>query len=111
MSRFPPQKIPYDEQDRLWMEFCIVLARLKSPDNMHRFLKDIFNRQERMMFIRRLQIAKMLAQGKTYETIMRSLHTGAGTIGKVQRWLEFGREGYKRAVRELLEVETKKVSR
>ncbi len=87
------------------MTFCTILARLKNPEDIHRFLKDLMNRQERIMFIRRLQIARMLYEGRRYRDIMKVLKTGPDTIGKVQRWLEFGRDGYKRAVRELLSLE------
>lgn len=105
MSRYPAHRLPYSEQDRLWSVFCVVLSRLRKPHDIQRFLKDLFNRQERMMFVRRLLIAKMLHEGYTYEVIMKKLKTGSGTIGRVQRWLEFGRDGYKKAVQELLEIE------
>lgn len=103
--RFPPHKLPYAEQDRLWSNFCAVLSMLRRKDDIQRFLKDLMNRQERMMFIRRVQIAKMLDRGATYDEIRKKLRTSTTTIAKVQRWLEFGREGYKRAIKKLLEVE------
>lgn len=106
--RFPPHKLSYTEQDRLWSNFCGVLVMLKSKNDIQRFLKDLLNRQERMMFIRRLQIAKMLQKGITYDEIKKKLRTSTTTIAKVQRWLEFGREGYKRAIDKLLQIENRK---
>lgn len=108
MSRYKEHRVPYNEQDRLWSEFCTVLARLNTSENIRRFLKDLYNRQERMMFIRRLQVAKLLHQGKTYEKIMKELHVGSDTIARVHRWLQFGRDGYKKAIEQLLDVERKK---
>ena len=108
MARFPAHKLPYKEQDKLWMTFCEVLTHLHKTQDIHRFLKDLLNRQERMMFIRRLQIAKMLHEGKTYQEISRKLRTSSLTIGKVQRWLEFGRGGYKSAIQKLVKIERKK---
>ena len=111
MSRYPAHRIPYSEQDRLWSVFCVVISRLKQPDEIKRFLKDLLNRQERIMFVRRLHIAKLLAEDETYEGISRKLHTSHGTIARVQRWLEFGRGGYKRAILQLLALEGKKFSK
>lgn len=59
------------------------------------------NRQERLMLARRLQIAALLEAEFTYEEIIKILRVAKGTIGRVQRWLNFGRDGYKRAIRVL----------
>lgn len=53
------------------------------------------------MLARRLHIAALLEAGYSYEEIEKMLRTGKHTIARVQRWLSFGREGYKRAIRAL----------
>ena len=104
MARFKPNRLPYSTQDAMWLRFCGVVHRLKSTEDIHRFFKDLFNRQERVMVVRRLEIAKRLYEGMTYEEIVKELKTSPLTIARVQRWLEFGREGYKTAIKELLKM-------
>jgi len=98
MSKYKAEKIPYDKQDKLMAKFCKVLADLKTGEAVAEFLKDLLNRQERMMLIRRLQIAEMLEEGKTYNEIINKLKCGPTTIARVERWLNFGRHGYKKAI-------------
>jgi len=78
--------------------FCETLSNLGSKNLISDFLKDLLNRQERMMLIRRLLIAEMLENGSTYREIIEKLKCGSPTIAKVERWLHFGRKGYKRAI-------------
>lgn len=98
MARYNEKKIAYSLQDRLMDIFCETLARLKTKKAIRNFLKDLLNRQERLMLLRRLLIAELLLDDKTYQEIKEELHCGASTIAKVERWLHFGRDGYKQAV-------------
>lgn len=78
---------------------CAALHHLKTKSAIRRFLKDLLNRQERAMLVRRLLIAEMLLEQRTYREIIQRLHCGAPTIARVERWVHFGRGGYLRAVR------------
>lgn len=75
-----------------------VLVALKTDRAIHNFLKDLLNRQERLMLVRRLLIAELLARGETYQEISQKLKTSSGTIAKVERRLNFGRKGLLSAV-------------
>jgi TrpR-related protein YerC/YecD len=101
MARFRDIKIPKPTQDEVWNEFCDVVHKLRSGDDIRRFLRDLLNRQERLMLARRLQVAKMLQAGASYTEIVDALGVGKQTISRVQRWLNFGRDGYMRAARAL----------
>jgi len=98
MAKYKAEKISYKDQDRLMDMFCNVLADLKTKEAVRDFLKDLLNRQERIMLIRRLLIAEMLEEGKTYREIIKKLSCGSPTIARVERWLNFGRMGYKHAI-------------
>lgn len=80
-------------------KFGRVLAGLKTEDAITEFLKDLLNRQERLMLVRRLQIAEMLESGETYVKIINKLHCGPATISRIERWLNFGRGGFKKAAK------------
>jgi len=99
MSRYNEKKISYAHQERLMDMLCDTLCQLKSRRVMKNFLKDLLNRQERIMLVRRLLIAEMLVDGFTYKEIIKRLHCGFPTIARVERWLHFGRGGYQIAIR------------
>lgn len=99
MAKYNQNRIPYQKQDDLLDDFCAALAKLRTKGEIKDFLKDILNRQERLMIIRRLQIAEMLASGRTYAEIRKALGASETTISRVSRWLNFGRNGYKNILR------------
>lgn len=99
MSRYSDRRIPKPTQDELWNEFCDLVAGLGSRVAVRNFFRDLLNRQERLMLARRLHVASLLDAGETYREIKRMLGAGSPMIARVARWLEFGRGGYKEAVR------------
>ena len=98
MAKYDEKRVLYKEQDRLMNMFCDILCELRNRRAVSNFLKDLLNRKERIMLIRRLQIAEMLLDKYTYIEITDRLKCGLPTIARVQRWLEFGRGGYKKAI-------------
>lgn len=101
MSRFSDKRVTKPTQDELWNEFCDLVVRLRSREAVRRFFCDLLNRGERLMLARRLHIASLLEADLSYREIKKILHVGTATIARVHRWLEFGRDGYRRAVRTL----------
>lgn len=104
MARYNQNRISYSKQDTLLDDFCTALAKLKTKAEIKDFLKDLLNRQERIMLIRRLQIAELLAKRLTYEEIKKRLGTGDGTIARISRWPNFGRNGYKNLLKRKLDL-------
>lgn len=98
MSKYNEKKLPYEQQEELLDILCDILLRLKTKQEMKNFLKDLLNRKERTMLVRRLLIAEMLIEGITYDEIKGLLRCGKSTIARIERWVNFGRNGYKFAV-------------
>jgi len=98
MPKYNEKKLSLTRQNELMDEFCEMLSKLGVKEKIYNFLKDLLNRKERMMIIRRLQIAKMLKQGRKYYEIKEALGCGCSTIARVQKWLYFGRGGYQAAI-------------
>lgn len=111
MARYKDQTEKKDTQDAVWDEFCQVVADLETVDSVRRFFRDLFNRQERLMFARRLHIAALLVVGATYEEINSAMGAGEGTIARVHRWVNFGRGGYLRAIAKLPDRDKKKLKK
>lgn len=101
MARYNSNRMPYADQEKLLTLLCKVLHALGKPEAMRDFLKDLLNRDERVMLVRRLLVADRLLKGHTYERIKHDLRVGSSTISRVDRWLHFGRGGYKRAIEKL----------
>lgn len=99
MSRYDEKRISYSTQEKLMDIFSDTLLRLKTKREIKNFFKDLLNRQERTMLIRRLLIAEMLLENHTYQEIVDRLHCGTATIARIDRWLHFGRDGYKQAIK------------
>jgi len=76
-------------------EFYSVVALLKTRDEAKRFFKDLLTLSEVVMISRRIQVATMLMEGRTYEEIKKELKVGTTTISQVERWLFNGFGGYK----------------
>ena len=98
MARFNSNSIPYKTQEQLMDHFCKTISKLETPTKIKYFLKDVLNRKERQMIIRRLLIAEMLDNNISYTEIQKELRVGKATIARVSRWLHFGRGGYHLAI-------------
>ncbi|PIP27256.1 MAG: hypothetical protein COX30_02875 [Candidatus Moranbacteria bacterium CG23_combo_of_CG06-09_8_20_14_all_39_10] len=76
-------------------EFYSTIALLKTKDEAKRFFKDLLTLSEVVMISRRIQVAKMLLEGRIYEDIKKELKIGTTTISQVEKWLFNGFGGYK----------------
>ena len=72
-------------------------------DAMKLFLRDLLTPSERIMLGRRILIARLLMEQKTYEEVSQSLGVGSDTIWKVQRWLRDQLPGYENAIKGMQE--------
>lgn len=77
-------------------ELYSAILKLKTSDEVARFLRDLLTLPEIREFGKRFQIAKALYlhQG-SYQTIARKLHVSTTTVTRVAHWLHHGRGGYK----------------
>lgn len=75
-----------------------AISALKSREEIKNFLKDLLTESERIMIGRRILIAQMLLEGKSYGQIIGELHVGADTIIRVHRQLEDESVGYEKAL-------------
>lgn len=76
-------------------EFYSTIALLKTRDEAKRFFKDLLTLSEVVMISRRIQVAKMLLEGRIYDDIKKELKIGTTTISQVEKWLFNGFGGYK----------------
>ncbi|TSC57094.1 MAG: TrpR-like protein YerC/YecD [Parcubacteria group bacterium Greene0416_79] len=101
MSRKKFENMHPRERNRILDEFWTMVALLESKDEVRGFFKDLLSASESVMLARRIQIAKLLLSGWSYEAIESQIGAGPTTIASVHRWLHGGFGGYARAIPKL----------
>lgn len=84
-------KIKEDLTDKLF-EAVLMLDNLEECYN---FFEDICTIAEIKALAQRLEVAKMLKDGKTYTDICEKTGASTATISRVNRCLNYGADGYK----------------
>lgn len=84
--------------NRLTNELITGLTSLNKKDQLKKVYLDFFTPTETKMFAKRLQIAKMLLAGKSYQEIRHELKVGYDTIASIANRLERSGDGYRALV-------------
>ena len=70
------------------------ILSLESEEECRAFLQDLSTMQELISFSQRLQVARLLLAGETYESIRRQIPISSTTITRINTALHFGAGGY-----------------
>lgn len=95
MAKFRKHEISKKETEELLLDFSIVLSQIKKPREAVQFIRDIMSESEARMLAKRLKIAELLLEGKSYHDISRALKVSTSTIARVNAWLQASGEGYR----------------
>ena len=98
-------RIRNDRNDSIDQLFRGILV-FRSLDECYRFFGDLLTVQELSAFAQRLQVARMLSEGKTYEAIRGEISTSSSTITRVNTELRYGSGGYKLVLERLKEEDS-----
>ncbi len=85
----PKLKDPYTHR------FCQAILTLKSEDEAYRFFEDVCTIGEFKAMAQRLEIARLLSTGATYQDVAGKTKASSATISRVRRFLEYGADGYR----------------
>ena len=83
------------EQADLLME---AILHLKNTDDAYRFFEDICTIAEVKSMAQRIEVARLLRAGVTYQEIARETGASSATISRVNRALLYGADGYRRVL-------------
>ncbi|MDO4935586.1 MAG: YerC/YecD family TrpR-related protein [Phascolarctobacterium sp.] len=78
-----------------------VITELQTVDESYAFLSDVCTIKELQDMAQRLQTAKLLQEGKSYQEITEKVGASAATISRVNRCLNYGPGGYAVALERL----------
>lgn len=92
------KKLSKQEQEELFVDFAKSLASVHNSVEAANFIRDLLSEAEVIMLARRLQIARLLMDGYTYEEIQKEMKASNTTVAKVQTWLNLYGEGYRMIV-------------
>ncbi|MEC9488567.1 MAG: YerC/YecD family TrpR-related protein [Halanaerobium sp.] len=95
------QRIRDASTDRLFKAILL----LNDVDECYKFFEDICTVNEIKAMAQRLEVARMLQDGATYEEIAKKTGASTATISRVKRYLNYGADGYQMILQRLEESE------
>lgn len=107
MGRVSRRKIHPELEERIFEVFWRYLASLKYSKDIQIFLVSLLSHTKQVMLAKRLAIAILLSKEYTYERIDDSLKVSKSTVGTIHKQLLTGAEGYKKAIKQILNEEKK----
>lgn len=93
MKRY--SRLPKETQHDLLSGFCDALCSIKTTDEAMKFLTDLLTASETLMLAKRIRIAQLLIDEKSYNSIEENLNVSQSTIAKVAAWLTEAGEGFR----------------
>ncbi len=85
-------KLASEQMDLL----CDALVAVEDRETAYRLLDDLCTIAEVQALSQRIQVARMLRAGATYQEIVHRTGASTATISRVNRCLTYGAEGYSR---------------
>lgn len=89
--------MPINEKlrDELTDKLFEAILTLETVDECYRFFEDLATISEIKALAQRLEVAKMLDAGMTYEDIVAATGASTATISRVKKCLNYGADGYR----------------
>lgn len=88
MPRLDPKR------DAALDELFEAILTLENIEECRAFFGDLFTIQELISFTSRLQVAKLLYDGETYQAVRQQVAVSSSTITRINTELQFGSGGY-----------------
>ena len=76
-----------------------AILSLNDMDECYSFFEDLCTMKELADMAQRLEAAKMLLEGKTYEQIVKSVEISTATISLINRCIQYGNGGYEQVIK------------
>ncbi len=82
-------------KDQLSDQLFDAILSLNNNEECYQFFEDICTVSELKSLAQRLEVARMLQTGHTYDDIVARTGASTATISRVKRCLHYGADGYK----------------
>lgn len=87
-----------------------AILSLKDVEECYQFFDDLCTMNEIQSLAQRLDVARMLMSGDTYQRIERDTGASTATISRVKRCINYGNDGYKFALERVSEQHKKDIT-
>lgn len=81
------------------------ILTLDNTEECYQFFEDICTIAEMKALAQRLEVARMLQKGHTYDDIVSKTGASTATISRVKRCLHYGADGYKIVLQRMQEAD------
>lgn len=82
------------QEDKHIQQLYQAILQLKTMEEVYAFLDDVCTKKEVSDMAIRLEVARLLLEGKTYEQIEQQTTMSSATISRVNRCIQYGPKGY-----------------
>lgn len=80
-------------------ELYAALLKLETEEECENFLSDLCTIKELQSMGQRLQAAKMLLEGKTYNEVIENTDISSATLARVSKCVRYGQGGYANVIK------------
>lgn len=84
-----------------------AISQLQTKDEYYEFFEDLCTINEIHDMTQRLEVARMLKNGEKYDKIEETTGASTATISRVKRCLQYGADGYAKALSRLSQPDKK----
>lgn len=84
--------------DKYTDELMIAITKLKTVEDCYEFFDDICTIKEVLDMSKRLEAAKLLSKGISYQEIIKEIGISTATLSRVNKALKYGSGGYKKVI-------------
>ncbi|MEW6523727.1 MAG: YerC/YecD family TrpR-related protein [Bacillota bacterium] len=78
-----------------------AILTLQTVEECYRFFHDLLTIGEIQSFAQRFEAACMLADGRTYDEVVKKTGMSTATVSRIKRFLHYGADGYRLAIARL----------
>ena len=82
-----------------------AILSLENVDECYRFFEDICTVKEIQAIAQRMEVARLLSKGASYQQTIAQIGASSATISRVKRCLDYGEGGYPLVLERLGETE------
>ena len=94
-------KLSKKEHEELTLDLVNSIAGAKNVVDAALFLQDLLTKSEVQMLSKRLRIARLLLEGRTYEEIEKQIQVSHSTVAKIGAWLVEKGDGFRKIIKNL----------
>lgn len=100
MGKVQTKNIDKNERYKIIGDFYEIVTNLRTKNEVIGFFMGLLTPSEALMFARRIQIAKMLLDDKSYDEIRKELKVGLSTVASVSTWLYGENDAFRKKIEE-----------